>query len=367
MKNLLNKMLLCGSVLGLSLALGACREEEKAQPEPPRPVRTVIAKPTVVDQEVVQTGEIKAHIDTDLGFRIDGRVATRNVEVGAIVKKGQLLATLDPHDVENEVRSAEAGLARAEAAEALAKSALDRQRTLFKKHIVTRVKVEEAEAGWREANAQTKGAQSALQSARNKLTYTELRAPNEGIVSAIAINSGQVVPASQVGIKLASLRERDAVFNVSERLFIAAPEDVRVEVALVSDPKIKVIGSLRDASPSADPVTRTYRVRIALPDAPPVMTLGAAVTGRLVTTSKPLFVLPASALTNEDGKTAVFVVQSSTHELVRKRVTVARYAASEVLVESGLEEGDAVVTAGVSKLRPAQKVVYGDDAGEVRK
>lgn len=367
MNILFKKMLLSGCVFGLTLLLGACSEDERVQSEPPRPVRTVIVKPSLINQEVVQTGEIQAHVETDLGFRIDGRVASRNVEVGAIVKKGQLLATLDPHDVENEVKSAEAGLARAEAAEVLTKSAFDRQRTLLAKQIVTRVKVEEAEVSWREANAQTKVAQSTLQSARNKLTYTELRAPNDGIVSAISINTGQVIAASQVGIKLASLRERDAVFNVSERLFISAPKDVRVEVALVSDPQIKVIGSLRDASPGADPLTRTYRVRIALPDAPSVMTLGAAVTGQLVSTGKTLFVLPASALTNEDGKTAVFVVQPSTGELMRKQVAVARYTASEVLVDSGLEEGDVVVTAGVSKLRPAQKVAYDRSAVEVRK
>lgn len=367
MKHSLKKMLLCGCVIGLTLTLSACSEDEKVQLEPPRPVRTVIAKPSVVDQEIVQTGQIEAHVETDLGFRIDGRVATRNVEVGAIVSKGQLLATLDPHDVQNELKSAEADLARAQAAEALAKSALDRQRALFDKNVTARVRVEEAEAGWRDANARTESAQSALQSARNKLTYTELRAPNEGIVSAIAINSGQVVAASQVGIKLASLHERDAVFNISERLFISTPGDVQVEVALASDPAVKVVGSLRDASPSADPVTRTYRVRIALPKAAPSMTLGAAVTGRLVTSGKPLFVLPASALTSEDGKAAVFVVQPATQELVRKQVTVSRHTSSEVLVDSGLQEGEAVVTAGVSKLRPGQKVAFDAAAAEVQK
>lgn len=367
MKNLLRRALVCSCACCLALTVAGCDEAEKAKAEPPRPVRAVIAKPGVIGEEVVQTGDIQPHTETDLGFRIDGRVATRTAEVGMVVKKDQLLATLDLRDVENEVRAAEAEVTRADAAEALAKSALDRQRALFEKQIIARVRVEEAEAGWREANARTQSAQSGLKTAQNKLAYAELHAPYDGIVSAIAINGGQVVSAGQAAIKLASVSERDAVFNVSERLYLAAPGDVRVEVALVSNPAVKVAGTLRDASPSADPATRTYRVRFALLDAPPDMTLGAAVTGRIMLSGKPLFVLPASALTNQDGKPAVFVVQPSTQELIRKPVAVARYTATEALVDSGLAEGDAVVTAGVSKLRPGQKVAFGGNHGEARK
>ncbi|WP_097303501.1 efflux RND transporter periplasmic adaptor subunit [Pseudomonas chlororaphis] len=357
----LKTLLLCG-YCSLALAVAGCQEEKRSA-EPPRPVRAVIAKPVALSEEVAQTGEIQATIETDLGFRIDGRVATRNVEVGMDVTKGQLLATLDPNDVQNGVRTAEAEVKRADAEEGLARSGLDRQRTLFDKHFVARARVEEAEVGWRTASARLSVAKTELQSARNKLTYTELRAPDAAIVSAVAVNAGQVVNAGQTAIKLASTHERDAIFNVSERVYTAVPSDVQVEVALLSDPGVKVIGLIRDASPTADPATRTYRVRIRLPDAPPAMTLGATVTGRLVLPGKPLIVLPASALTNEDGKPAVFVVQPSTQELVRKPVMVARYTATQALVESGLAEGDAVVTAGVSKLRPGQKVAY--DAAQV--
>ncbi|GJB84925.1 hypothetical protein KAM380_093900 [Aeromonas caviae] len=168
-----------------------------------------------------------------------------------------------------------------------------------------------------------------------------------------------------MAIKLSSTNDRVAVFNVSERLYTSVPSDVKVEVALVSDPSIKVIGSIRDASPTADVATRTYRVRVALPDAPPVMTLGATVTGRLVLSGKPLVILPASALTSDGGTPAVYVVQPTTHELVRKPVVVARYTAGQTIIESGLTEGEAVVTAGVSKLRLGQKVSY--DAEQVTK
>ncbi|WP_043309932.1 efflux RND transporter periplasmic adaptor subunit [Pseudomonas sp. ML96] len=362
--NPLKTTLLCSCTCSIILALAGCQKEAQSA-ESPRPVRTQIAQPAAIDEQVAQTGEIQANLETNLGFRIDGRVATRTAEVGMSVVKGQVLATLDPNDVQNEVLSAEAEVKSAEATEGLAKSELERQRTLFEKQFVARARVEEAEANWRAANAKLKVAKTALQAALNKLTYTELRAPDDAIVSAVSVNAGQVVEAGQPAIKLSSTYERDAIFNVSERIYTSVPSDVQVEVALVSDPSIKVTGPIRDASPTADPATRTYRVRIALPGAPATMALGATVTGRIILPGKALVTLPASALTSENGKPAVFVVQPATKELVRKPVTVARYTATQALIESGIAAGDAVVTAGVSKLRPGQKVAY--DSGELAK
>ncbi|PTS84258.1 efflux RND transporter periplasmic adaptor subunit [Pseudomonas sp. HMWF032] len=361
---LIKTFLFCGYACSLVMVVTGCQEEIQTT-EAPRPVRAVIAKAVSIGDEVAQTGEIQANVETNLGFRIDGRVATRIAEIGMSVVKGQVLATLDPSDVQNEVLTAEAEVKSAEAVEGLAKSELDRQRTLFAKQFVARARVEEAEANWRASNAKLNVARTGLQTARNKLTYTELRAPDDAIVSAVLVNAGQVVDVGQPAIKLSSTHERDAVFNVSERIYTSVPSDVQVEVALLSDPSVKVIGRLRDASPTADPATRTYRVRIALPDAPDTMALGATVTGRLILPGKSLIILPSSALTSEAGNPAVFVVHPARQELVRKPVVVARYTATQALVESGLSEGDAVVTAGVSKLRHGQKVTY--DAREVAK
>lgn len=353
----LRLLLVCGAICGLTLVFAGCQEEIQSA-EPPRAVRTVIATPVEIGDEISQTGEIQAHIETILGFRVAGRVATRDVEVGMNVVRGQVLATLDSSDIRSEVLMMEAEVNSATAADKLARSELNRQRTLFDKQFVARARVEEAEANWRAADAKLNATKTALHTAQNKMTYTELRAPDDAIVSAVSANAWQVVDAGQPIITLVSMHERDAVFNVSERIYTSAPPDARVEVTLASNPAIKVVGHVRDASPSPDPVTRTYRVRIALSNPPESMTLGATVKGRLILPGKTLIVLPASSLTNEGDKPAVFVVQPSTQELKRKTVTVARYTATQVLVESGIAEGDAVVTAGVSKLRPGQKVAY---------
>lgn len=339
------------------LLLGAC-SEETPQAEAPRPVRTIVVAPAPVIDTIVQTGEIEPHTQTDIGFRIDGRLATRTVELGAVVHKGQILATLAPQDAQNDVRSAEADLESAVASETLAKSAMDRQRLLFEKQIAAAAKVEESEANWRSAVARRESAEALLANARNRLGYTDLVAPQDGIVTAVLANPGQVVGAGQAVLRLASPDERDAVFNVSEKVLNAVPADVAVEVALVSNPQITARGHVRDVSPTADPVTRSYRVRIVLPEAPAAMIFGAAVTGRVMLDGPPLITLPASALTSADGRPAVFVVDPERQVLVRKPVTVARYTADHALISDGLSAGDAVVTAGVSKLRPDQKVAY---------
>ncbi|MEN3213893.1 efflux RND transporter periplasmic adaptor subunit [Methylorubrum populi] len=229
-------MLSCGGAFVAIAALGGCQEQEH-KAERPRPVRTVVAKASPIGEEVAQTGEVQPHIETDLGFRIEGRVATRLAEVGMAVRRGEILATLYPDDVRNEVQAAEADLRSAEAAEILAKSGLDRQRILFEKQIAALARVEEVEANWRSANARRIAVQSNLENVRNKLAYTELRAPDDGIVSAVGVNAGQVVNAGQMAVKLASTREKDAVFSVSERLINVAPEDAKVEVSLTRIPR----------------------------------------------------------------------------------------------------------------------------------
>lgn len=352
----------CLCVLAL-LCLAGC-SEDKPQAQSPRPVRTVIAEPAFVGDQIIQTGEVQPHTETELGFRIDGRMDSRAVELGDTVEKGELLATLNPQDVSNEVKAAEADFESTLSAEVLAKSSMDRQRLLFDKHIVALAKMEEADANWRTSVARREAAQATLENARNKLAYTQLFAPGDGIVSGIGANPGQVVSAGQMVVKLASTETRDAVFNVSERLINTAPADASVEIALVSDPRIKQTGRVRDVSPTADAATRSYRVRIALPNAPAAMAFGATVTGRLVLPGAPLIELPATAVTSEAEKPAVLVVDPTTHILVRKPIEVARYSADKIFVASGLAIGDAVVTAGVSKLRPGQKVLFDAQASK---
>lgn len=336
--------------------LAGCSPEE-AVVEKPRPVRTLTVSPVADGEELVQTGEIQPRYETAHGFRINGRIASRLVDVGARVKAGQTIATLDDQDVLNELRAADADMRSATAAEDLAKVALDRQQALFAKDIVAKARVDEADANWQSARSRREAASATLANARNKLAYTKLTAESDGIITSIGANAGQVVAAGQMVALLASTDEREAVFNVSEKLVREAPRDLQVKVSLSTNAAISVVGAVREISPTADPVTRTFRVRISLPGAPADMAFGATVTGRVILPTGLMIAVPAASITNEGDKPAVYVVDPATGLLVRKLVMVARYTTDIAYITAGLGNGDIVMTAGVAKLRPGQKVL----------
>ena len=346
---------LLATVFSAVLALGACSEAPQ-QSEPPRPVKTIAVDRAPSTIDLVQTGEIAPRTETDIGFQIDGRLVGRSVEIGQHVAAGQLLAVLDDERVMNEVRAAEADIVSAQAQQDLAQTDLQRQRTLFERNIIAQARLDEAESNWRIAEARAQAAEASLANARQKLGFTRLTSKIDGVVTAVGANPGQVLGVGQMVVRLASVDDKDAVFNVSESVIAVVPDNVRVTVQLVSNPAVSASGRVRDVSPVADPATRTYRVRIAL-DAPPAeLAFGAAVTGTVQLQTAPQIVLPAAAISSEDGQPAVFTVQRETGKLSRKPVTVARFTANEAFISAGLDAGDLVVVAGVSRLRPDQIV-----------
>lgn len=352
-------------VRGLSLALllcllAACDDEQVAL-EAPRPVRTLVAARADERQTMTQTGTVTARLETDVGFQVPGRLLRRVVDVGARIGRGDLIASIDPSDIANEVKVAEADVASSAAAETVARSNLERQRWLFERQIVAKVSVESAESDWKAAVARHDAAEAGLASARNKLGYADLRTPMAGIVTAVGANAGQMVGAGQMVVRVASDTEKDATFDVAESVINSIPPDVEVRVTLLSDPSASTTGRVREISPSADDATRSYRIKVGLADAPEAMSLGATVTGAIAAPSVPVIALPAAAISAADGKPAVFVVDAA-GKLTLKPVTVERYSEATALISSGLDAGERVVVAGVSKLRPGQTVAPDESA-----
>jgi RND family efflux transporter MFP subunit len=327
-----------------------------APPSPPRPVRTVVARVTDVGELLQQTGEIQARRETQLSFQVGGQLIERPVEVGSFVKAGDTVGRLNDADFANEVRAAEAELSAATSAAEQSTLAVARARELLKLNASSNAEVEAAEANYVAATSKKDTATAALEAARRKLDYATLATGEAGVVTAVSANVGQVVVPAQAVVTIASFQEREAVFNVAESIVNTVPIDVTVEVALVSDAAIKTIGTVREVSPSADPSTRTFRVRISLPNAPEQMALGSSVVGRAIMPTTELIQLPAAAVTSSNGKPAVYVVDLASKSLVRREVVVARYGTSMVMIASGLTGGEHVVVAGVSKLRPGQEV-----------
>ncbi|WPD77317.1 efflux RND transporter periplasmic adaptor subunit [Dickeya fangzhongdai] len=347
-----------GALLLAASLLSGCNDAgSEPAPAPPRPVRTVTVAPSATGEVLSQIGEIRPTEETALGFRLDGRVVSRAVDVGAIVKEGDVIATLDARDSENQLQSAKADLTRAVASERLAEQNLNRMKQLAPNGAISRSQLDEAQSNWASAVSVREGAQASVKSAQDRLGYTRLSAPVAGVITAVSANPGQVVNAGQEVVRLATFAGRDAVFNISERLITSGLKDPLVTVSLLSNPAIKTQGHVRDVSPLADSETRTWRVRVSLVEPPQEMVLGATVQGEVTLPGGNAIELPASALTRQGDRPAVFVVDPQTQTLRLQPIALRNYSDSQIVVDDGLAAGDKVVTAGVSKLRAGEKVL----------
>jgi RND family efflux transporter MFP subunit len=356
---LLTLSLGAAGILILLSPLTACHKEEKAASQAIRPVRTATVELQEGGENVSLTGEVQPRYQADLGFRVNGKILERPVDVGTQVKKNDLLARLDPQQYRQDLEVAKSEIAVAEAEVTRSQAQEYRQRELLKNGHTTEVAYDQALKTFKTAQAQLDAARARQIQASENLAYTELKADNDGVITAIGADPGQVVSAGQMVVRLAQPGEREAVFNIAEGAFKKRPTDPIVTVHLVSNPEIETAGKVRYISPQADPATRTYTVRVSLPDAPPQMRLGANVVGTVTLDQGQTVSIPGSALFQKDGKPAVWLVEKD-KTVQLKPITVQRYQGDSVVVGDGLAQGDVVVTAGVQKLLPGQKVALMD-------
>ena len=324
--------------------------------EAARQVRTIVVHDGAEGEIVSLTGQIRAKDEVSLGFRLDGRMIERPVHVGDRLAAGQVVARLDPQIQQNALRSAEANLASMEAVLTQARLTFARQQELLKEGWTTRANFDEVQQKLLTAQAQVDSAEAQVRTAREQQSYTVLSADAAGAVTAVGAEPGEVVHAGQMVVQLAREGGRDAVFDVPEQLIRNGPHDPVVEITLGNDEQVKATGRVREIAPQADSATRTFQVKVGIADPPAAMRLGATVVGRLRLSAPPGFEVPASALTETDGRPAVWVVDPQSKTVSLRNVEVLRYDPATVVISQGLETGALVVTAGVQTLRPGQKV-----------
>jgi len=343
---------------GMAL-LGGCDGPSAKAPET-RPVRTVTVDPKPIEDDRQAIGEVRARYESDLGFRVGGKVTARLVDVGVSVKKGAVLARLDEQEYRNKLKSAEADIVAAEAVLVESQASEGRLRQLLASGTTTRAAYDTAVKNLRSAEAKLDSAKASRDLAKDQLGYTDLVAEFDGIVTATGAEPGQVVNAGQMIVRLARPTDKDGVFNIAESAFQTrpAPADSPIEVivSLLANPGITADGVVREISPVADPATRTFQVKVTLKNPPDQMRFGASIVGRLKASTAPVVVLPATALFDRLGKPAVWVVDTAAGTVALKDVTVARYETDRVILSGGLTKGEIVVTAGVNRLREGQKV-----------
>jgi multidrug efflux system membrane fusion protein len=341
------------------LLLAACDRAPPA-PEPIRPVRVTTVAPQVHESRSSYTGEVRARYETNLAFRVGGKIVARYVEIGSEVKKGAPLARLDPEDTRLATQNARAQLSAAQANFNQAQTELGRYRKLFESRVISQAELDRRQNTYNTAEAQLDSARSQLRSAQNQMDYTELHADADGVVTAIGVETGQVVSAGQTVMKLARPEEKEVVFNVAENRLDELRNATNIAISLWAQPDKEYSGVVREIAPGADPATRTYAVKVSVQNAPAGMRLGMTSTVSIVRRSEASMVaLPLSALYQQGAEPAVWIYSGPAEgegKVELRPVKIAAFIERAVLIADGLKDGEKVITAGVHKLIPGQTV-----------
>lgn len=344
-------------VLGSAAALTACSRPAPPE-EPVRAVKLLTVGVSELQSSLEYSAEVRARVESRLGFRVAGKIVQRQAELGQQVRAGQVLAQLDPRDYQLAADAARAQLASATTQRDLAAADFKRYQALKDQNFISGAELERREASLKAAQAALDQARAQLSSQGNQAAYTTLVADVSGVVTGIDAEPGQVVAAGTPVVRIAQNGPRDVVF--------AVPEDKVGQVTLGSDVTVRgwagggeLAGRVREVAASADPATRTYQVKVAVEGAQ-VPPLGATVYVKpkaLSHAGTPAIKLPTSALRQEGTATAVWVYDAASGTVKSQPVEIATADGNEAVVAAGLAPGMQVVAAGVHVLSPGQKVV----------
>jgi membrane fusion protein, multidrug efflux system len=342
--------------VSLVVVAAACRQEAAPVAPEIRPVRTVTIAKRDTGVPVVLTGTIRAQDEAPLAFRIAGRMIERRVNNGDRVRPGQLIARLEPQNEQNALRSARAALSAAQGQLTNARNNLRRQEPLATRGAVSQAELDQARESFQTAQSQVESAEAQVKFAEDQMAFTELKADAAGVITSVGAEPGEVVSAGRMIVTLARQGARDAVFDVPGPVIRTAPKNPEVTVSLQDDPAVTATGRVREVAPQADPVTRTFEVKVGLTDPPAALRLGSTVVGRMAVDSSSVIDIPATALTQSNQQPAVWIVDPSTSTVSLRTIDVLRFDPDAVVVSKGLAPGDVVVTAGVQALYPGQKI-----------
>ncbi len=352
---------------GLALAaLSAC-SKHPAAPEPVRAVKVIAVGEQALQSQALYAGELRARVETRLGFRVGGKLSERTVDVGQRVAAGQLLAAIDPQDYRLSAQAAQAQLAAAQTQREVALADHKRFESLQAQGFISGAELERRQASLQAAEAALVQARSQAQAQGNQLGYARLQATAAGVVTALEAEVGQVITAGQPVVRLAHDGPRDAVFHVPEQAIALFKVGLPMQARLPGQEQ-PLQGRVREVGASADPVTRTFAVKLALADSER-LPLGATVhvqapaqTGA----AAQALLLPTTALHQDGQGTAVWVLDEASMTVRPQAVTLGPVQADRVAIATGLTAGQKVVVAGVHVLSPGQKVTLYKPAADAQ-
>lgn len=343
-------------VCACAALLAGCDPKVPPPPEDIRPVRAEQAGRAAGHQGALYAGEVRARHETDLAFRVAGRVQTRSVEVGSLVKAGQVIATLDPQDYALVASAAQAQLAAAESEAKLAQQDLQRFTELRAQNFISQAELDRRRVNTETTLARARQLRADASRQGNQQAYTRLTAPHAGVVTALNFESGQVVAVGQPVARLARTGEQEVRIDVPENALAGLRNAKALTIRLWSAPDVSYAGQLRELSPMADAASRTYGARVSFVKPDAAVKLGMTATVEVTGELEPALTVPQTALFKINGKPQVWVVDPSTKKVAARSVTLGNLVGTRAVVTDGLTAGDWVVTAGVHKIAPGQQV-----------
>ncbi len=346
-------LLAVGVLLTLAPALAGCRSESAPYVAAPQPVRAATVKLSADVDARSYTGTIKPRYESDLGFRVAGKIVERLVNIGDTVAPGMTLARLDASDYRLSLESAEAELDAARSS--LKQTDADERRyaALNEKKWVSDANYEQKKATADEARGRVERATRALSLAKNQLAYTNLIATEAGVITALPVEVGQVVSAGQLIARVARLDELEAVVSIPESR-IDGDRDAAATVTLWADADRAYAAKLREISPQADPTTRTYQARYSLLKPDGAIALGKTATVHLASPGTgERAKLPLAAVFKDQGQPSVWLIDEAHGRLIKKSVEVSAWTETSAIISGGLASGQKIVAAGVHKLDSA--------------
>lgn len=343
-------------LLAAAVALAACARQPEQRAEEIRPVRVLKIGATPATRSFELAGEVRAQHETRLAFRVGGKIVERFVDVGALVRPGQPIARLDGADLALAAESAKAQVASAEAERELAAADHGRYKNLREKNFISQAEYDRRANALSTTEARLEALRAQYRQAANQAGYTVLSADTAGVITALEAEAGQVVTAGQTVARLARQGDKEIAIAVpeSQREFIERAKDFSVTLSALPGRTWK--GRLRELSPAADPMTRTYAARVTVLEAGNDVEWGmSARVAAVANSGEAKIEVPVAALYSKGDQPQVFVVNGEGTVNARK-VQTGGIAGERVVIASGLNPGDVVVAAGAQLLRPGQRV-----------
>ena len=355
-------------LMPLLATLAGCTGEAKVEQDIVRPVKVAVVGEAARGRTLTYSGVVRPRIESAIGFRVAGKIVQRLVNVGDRVEVDQVIARLDDSDLQLAENSAKAAVASARSRRDVARDNFERGKTLLPQAIISQQVYDTRRNELDAAVSALDSAEAQLRLATNAVEYATLKADKAGIVTTVMGEPGQVVSAGQTVITLAHAGETEIAVAVPEQDSGHLTIGQQAKITLWAGPRVSIEGRIREIAGQADPGSRTYAIRIAVSQAPPIMRLGmtASVALRINDEAASVVVVPIAALTESDGSPVVFVVEPASKTVRKTPVTAAGMAEDGVRITSGLNPGDLVVVAGAQFLRDRMRVRLPNERQQAR-